>query len=143
MDTNCLISFAGFLNILEAKGLHWSYSERGLLAWNFQRWLLCLYWCTKAIYLHLIFFLIYVNHSSPDPERKQKNELNFHFHSSLWFYEGLKNLYKTFWVTTKWENEWMWFVRDLLPFANLKHVEYTHRRVLLLVKLRNCAENLI
>ena len=34
-------------------------------------------------------------------------------------------------------------VRDLLPFANLKHVEYTHRRALLLVKLRNCAENLI
>ena len=35
----------------------------------------------------------------------EKIELNFYFHTSLWylkrFYEGLKGLHKTFWGTTK------------------------------------------
>ena len=141
MDTNCLISFAGFLNILEAKDLHWSYSERVLLAWNFQRWLLCLYWCTKAIYLHLIFFLIYVNHSSPDPERKMN--LIFIFTLLYGFMKALKIFIKPSESPQSEKMNECDVVRDLLPFANLKQVKYTHRRVLLLVKLRNCAENLI
>ena len=40
-----------------------------------------------------------------NPEQKEKNNLNFYFHTSLWcfkrFYEGLKGLHKTFWRTTK------------------------------------------
>ena len=39
----------------------------------------------------------------PIPDKKKK--LHFYFHTSLWclrrFYEGLKDLHKTFWGTTK------------------------------------------
>ena len=39
------------------------------------------------------------------PGRREKINLNFCFHTSLWclkgFYEGLKGLHKTFWGTTK------------------------------------------
>ena len=41
----------------------------------------------------------------PVPRRREKVNLNFYFHTSLWwfkgFYEGLKGLHKTFWGTTK------------------------------------------
>ena len=45
----------------------------------------------------------------PIQDEEKKIKLNFHFHTSLWclkrFYEGLKGLHKTFWGTTKCENE--------------------------------------
>ena len=38
--------------------------------------------------------------SHPNPGRREKTELNFYFHTSLWrlkrFHEGLKSLHKTF-----------------------------------------------
>ena len=46
-----------------------------------------------------------LNSSRPDPEWREKIDLNFYFHTSLWclrrFYEGLKGLDKTFWGTKK------------------------------------------
>ena len=40
------------------------------------------------------------NPSRPDPGKREKINLNFYFHTSLWcikkFYEGRKGLYKTF-----------------------------------------------
>ena len=46
-----------------------------------------------------------INPSRPDPGRREKINLNYYFHTSLWcfkrFYEGLKGLHKTFWGTTK------------------------------------------
>ena len=43
---------------------------------------------------------IEVNPSRPNSGRREKINLNFHFHTSLWdlkrFYEGLKCLHKTF-----------------------------------------------
>ena len=43
---------------------------------------------------------IYFNPSRLDPGQKEKNNLNFYFHTSLWclkrIYEGLKGLHKTF-----------------------------------------------
>ena len=52
------------------------------------------------------FHILYkINPSRPDPGRREKINLNFYFHTSLWclkrFCEGLKGLYKTFWDTTK------------------------------------------
>ena len=48
---------------------------------------------------------IEVNPSRPNSGRREKINLNFHFHTSLWdlkrFYEGLKCLHKTFWGTAK------------------------------------------
>ena len=54
----------------------------------------------------------------PNPGRREKINLNFYFHTSLWclkrFYEGLKDLHKTFWGTTKkCEN------KNLIPFSFL------------------------
>ena len=51
-----------------------------------------------------------VNPSHRDPRWREKINLNFYFHTSLWclkrFYEGLKGLHKTFWGTTKeYENK--------------------------------------
>ena len=51
-----------------------------------------------------------INPSHLDPGRREKINLKFYYHTSLWylkmFYEGLKSLHKTFWGTTKkWENE--------------------------------------
>ena len=41
-----------------------------------------------------------VNPCRPNPGRREKINLNFYFHTSLWclkrFYEGLKGLHKTF-----------------------------------------------
>ena len=46
-----------------------------------------------------------INPSRPDLGQREKNNLNFYFHPSLWclkrFYEGLKGLHKTFCDTTK------------------------------------------
>ena len=47
-----------------------------------------------------------LNPCRPNPGRREKKiKLNVYFHTSLWclkmFYEGLKGLPKTFWVTTK------------------------------------------
>ena len=40
------------------------------------------------------------NHSRPNPGRREKSKLNFHFHTSLRclkrFHDGLKGLHKTF-----------------------------------------------
>ena len=62
-----------------------------------------------------LFFNIFnssdaINPSRPDFGRREKTNLNFYFHTSLWchkrFYEGLKCLYKTFSGTTsKFENK--------------------------------------
>ena len=45
------------------------------------------------------------NPSCVDLGLTEKNNLNFYFHTSLWclkrFYEGLKDLHKTYWDTTK------------------------------------------
>ena len=53
----------------------------------------------------LIFLVTKLNFSRPDPVWREKINLNFDFHTSLWcfkrFYEGLKVLDKTFWGTTK------------------------------------------
>ena len=51
-----------------------------------------------------------LNPFRPNPGRREKINLNFYFHTSLWclkwFYEDLKGLLKTFWGTTKkYENE--------------------------------------
>ena len=49
-----------------------------------------------------------VNPSLPHPGRREKINLNFYFHTSLWclkkFFESLKGHHKTFWGTTKCEN---------------------------------------
>ena len=49
------------------------------------------YFILKALFVLKIF-----NPSRPDPERREKINLNFYFHTSLWylkrFYEGLKGL---------------------------------------------------
>ena len=46
-----------------------------------------------------------INPSRPNLGRKEKIKLNLYFHTSFWclkrFYEGLKDLHKTFWGTTK------------------------------------------
>ena len=52
----------------------------------------------------------FFNHSSSDPGQRGKTNWNFYFCTSLWclkrFYEGLKDLHKTFWGTTeKCENK--------------------------------------
>ena len=57
-------------------------------------------------YLNEIFEITsYFNLYRPDPGRKEKNNLNFYFHTSLWclkrLYEGLKDLHKNFCGTTK------------------------------------------
>ena len=39
-----------------------------------------------------------VNPSRPDPGQREKNNLIFYFHTSLWC---LKGVYNTFWGTTK------------------------------------------
>ena len=53
----------------------------------------------------IMFISSVINPSRPDPGRREKINLNFYFHTSLWclktFYEGLKGLDKTFWDTTK------------------------------------------
>ena len=41
------------------------------------------------------------NPSSPNLRQGEKLKLNVYFHTSLWFYESLKGLHKTFWDTTK------------------------------------------
>ena len=45
------------------------------------------------------------NPSRPNPGRRGKIKLIFYSHTSFWcfkrFYEGLKDLHKTFWGTTK------------------------------------------
>ena len=47
----------------------------------------------------------WVNPSHPDPGQREKINLNFYFYTSMWclikFYEGLKDLHKTFCGTTK------------------------------------------
>ena len=52
------------------------------------------------------FPTIFVNASRPNPGRREKINLNFYFHTSLWclkrFYEGLKGLKGT---TKKRENK--------------------------------------
>ena len=62
--------------------------------------------------LAIIFSIpfIFLNPSLPDPWRTEKINLNFYFHTSLWylkkFYEGPKGLHKIFWgTTTKCENK--------------------------------------
>ena len=49
------------------------------------------------------------NPSRPNPGQKEKINLSFYFHTSLWclkrFYKGHKGLHKTFWGTTKCENK--------------------------------------
>ena len=46
-----------------------------------------------------------VNRLHPNSGQKEKNNLNFYFHSSLWclkmFYEGLYDLHKIFWDAIK------------------------------------------
>ena len=41
----------------------------------------------------------------PNPVRREKIEINFYFHTFLWYlkklYEGLDGLHKTFWGTRK------------------------------------------
>ena len=53
----------------------------------------------------LRYFLLLINPSHPDPGLREKVELNFSFHTSMWchkrFHEGPKDLHKTFWGTTK------------------------------------------
>ena len=48
---------------------------------------------------------LFLNPSRPNPGRREKYNLNFYFHNSLWclkrFYEDLKGLHKTFLGTTK------------------------------------------
>ena len=47
-----------------------------------------------------IKIILNVNPFRPDPGRREKINLNFYFHTSLWglkrFYEGLKSPHKTF-----------------------------------------------
>ena len=53
----------------------------------------------------LVLIFCRFNPSRPDPGRKEKINLNFYFHTSLWclkmFYEGFLGLHKPFWGTTK------------------------------------------
>ena len=55
---------------------------------------------TKDAVIFSSYFLIYVNPLRPNPGQREKIELIFYFHTSLWclkrFYEGLKGLHKTF-----------------------------------------------
>ena len=59
----------------------------------------------KCVWLFWGIMHLRVNHSRPNPGRREKIKLNFYFQISLWcfkrFYEGLKGLHKTFWRTTK------------------------------------------
>ena len=51
------------------------------------------------------WWCILINPSHPDPWQRENIYLHFYFHTSLWcvkrFYEGLKDLHKTFLRTTK------------------------------------------
>ena len=44
---------------------------------------------------------IEVNSSPSDHRRREKINLNFYFHTSLWYLKEFKDLHKTFWGTTK------------------------------------------
>ena len=76
--------------------------------------------CKDPTSLHL------TPHPLPDPERKEKINLNFYFNTFLCclkrFYEGLYGLHKTFWGTTKTcgNNNWSSF---LLQYNILKCTE--------------------
>ena len=63
-----------------------------------------LFWFTLFRNFIIISFVPF-NPSRPNPGWREKIKLNFYFHTSLWrlkrFYEGLKDLYKFFWGTTK------------------------------------------
>ena len=65
---------------------------------------------TSKVKVWTIEVIIYkvINPSGPNPGRREKIKLNFHFHTSLWCLkglQGLKGLHKTFWGTTnKCEN---------------------------------------
>ena len=76
------------------------------------------------------------NTSRPDPGRKKKYNLNFYFHTSLWclkrFYEGLKDVYKTFWRTTKeCENKKIKLIFILIQLSEIPRVGRIHNRILL------------
>ena len=62
-------------------------------------------WYTKDHANIMILHWTVINSSRANPGRSEKIKLNFYFHTSLWcikrFYEGLKDLYKKFWGTTK------------------------------------------
>ena len=81
------------------------------------------------------------NTSRPDPGRKKKYNLNFYFHTSLWclkrFYEGLKDVYKTFWRTTKeCENKKIKLIFILIQLSEIPRVGRIHNRILLKPWLR-------
>ena len=55
---------------------------------------------TKSLFILYIQTKLFLNSSRPNPGRREKINLNLYFHTSLWclkwFYEGLKDLHKTF-----------------------------------------------
>ena len=59
----------------------------------------------------------FVLHELIIPDEEKKLTLHFYFHNALWclekFYEGFKDLHKTFWGTTKkYENKnFSWWLR--------------------------------
>ena len=84
--------------------------------------------------------------SHPDHRKREKICMNLYFHSSLWslkrFCKGLKDLYKTFWGTTKKrDNKYLsWYkiliqlseMQDgLITFSLLLFRSYLLRRLLL------------
>ena len=48
-----------------------------------------------------IFWTVLLNPSRSDPGRREKINLNFYFHTSLWYLKEFKDLHKTFWGTKK------------------------------------------
>ena len=66
---------------------------------------ICILYLSFIYFIYLLFLRFSLTVSVPIPDEEKKNELNFYFHTSLWylkrFYEGLKSLDKTFRGTTK------------------------------------------